>query len=153
MNCTRTASTRAILSEHSAASILKILNGSQVTARVSGPASLGFLHQSSNRSFSTSKPALIKEFFPAPENPNIRLTGPAWQHPVYTRAQMDSIQIAHRETKTWSDYVALTMVRILRWGLDTASGYKHDEAVALGHKDPEAAHKKYAMTERKYLVR
>ena len=66
---------------------------------------------------------------------------------------MNSIQIAHREAKTWSDYAALTIVRILRWGLDTASGYKHDHAVALGQKDPAAANKKYAMTERKYLVR
>lgn len=96
---------------------------------------------------------MIKDFFPKPDNPSIRTTQAAWQHPVYTPEQMNSIEIAHRETKNWSDWVALTMVRILRFGLDTASGYKHDEAVALGQKDPAAAHKKYAMDERKYLIR
>ena len=45
------------------------------------------------------------------------------------------------------------MVRILRFGLDFATGYKHDEAVALGERDPSAAKKKYGMTERKYLIR
>ena len=66
---------------------------------------------------------------------------------------MNRVKIAHREAKDWSDYVAMTMVRILRWGLDLATGYKHDHAVALGKKDPAAAEKKYAMTERKYMVR
>lgn len=37
--------------------------------------------------------------------------------------------------------------------MDLLTGYKHDEAVSLGHKDPALANTKFAMTERKYLVR
>jgi len=66
---------------------------------------------------------------------------------------MNSVKVAHREAKTWSDWVALAAIRTLRWGMDLATGYKHDEAVALGNKDPKAANKKYAMTERKYMIR
>jgi hypothetical protein len=66
---------------------------------------------------------------------------------------MDAVVVAHREAKTFSDKVAMMMVRILRWGLDLATGYKHDKAVALNKKDPAAAHQKYAMTERKYMIR
>ena len=65
---------------------------------------------------------------------------------------MDAVVVAHREAKTFSDKVAMTMVRILRWGLDLATGYKHDKAVALNKKDPAAANQRYAMTERKYMV-
>ena len=61
---------------------------------------------------------------------------------------MDSVVVAHREAKSFSDRVALGMARLLRWGLDTASGYKHEHAVALNAKDPVAAQKKYGMTER-----
>lgn len=66
---------------------------------------------------------------------------------------MNSVKVAHRDAKTWSDWVALAVIRTLRWGMDLATGYKHDEAVALGVKDPKAANKKYAMTERKYMIR
>jgi len=95
----------------------------------------------------------MKEFFPAPDAPSIRQTEAAWTHPVYTEAQMNEVIVAHREAKTYSDKVAMAMVRVLRFGLDLATGYKHDKAVALGAKDPNAARQKYAMNERKYMVR
>lgn len=84
-----------------------------------------------------------------------KIAGDGKTHPriSYTKEQMESIQIAHREAKTWSDWSALAAVRILRWGLDLATGYKHDEAVALGEKDPAKANQVYAMTERKYMIR
>jgi len=66
---------------------------------------------------------------------------------------MNDVAIAHREAKNWSDWVALTAVRTLRWGMDLASGYKHDKAVALGNKDPSQALQKFAMDEKKYLIR
>lgn len=66
---------------------------------------------------------------------------------------MRAVTIAHRRAKTWSDWVALSAVRLLRRSLDFATGYKHDNAVALNRKDPEAAVKMYAMTARKYLIR
>lgn len=95
----------------------------------------------------------MKEFFPTKDSEHIRITEAAWPHPVYTQEQMDAVVVAHREAKTFSDKVAMMMVRILRWGLDLATGYKHDKAVALNKKDPAAAHQKYAMTERKYMIR
>lgn len=73
--------------------------------------------------------------------------------PAYTEEQINQVVIAHREAKTLSDKVALTAVKILRWGLDFATGYKHERAVDLNAKDPKAAQKKYAMTEEKYLIR
>ena len=68
---------------------------------------------------------------------------------------MAEITIAHREAKTWSDWVALTMVRILRTGMDICSGYRHDEEVAAGQKAAKTGNgsKKFAMNERKWLVR
>lgn len=41
----------------------------------------------------------------------------------------------------------------MRWSFDLATGYKHDNAVALGKKDPSAAAKKYAMSEEKWMTR
>ncbi len=66
---------------------------------------------------------------------------------------MRQVIVAHREAKTMSDKVALSAVKFLRWGLDFATGYKHDKAVELDAKDPEAAREKYAMTEEKYMIR
>jgi len=66
---------------------------------------------------------------------------------------MNSVTVSHRETRDFSDRVALTMVRILRWGLDVASGYRHEKASELAKTDPVAAARKYGMTERKYLIR
>jgi len=66
---------------------------------------------------------------------------------------MNAVAIAHRDAKTWSDWVALSAIRTLRWGMDFVTGYKHDHAVSLGQKDPKAANKKVVMDERKYLIR
>ena len=66
---------------------------------------------------------------------------------------MRAVTIAHRRAKTWADWVALSAVRLLRTSLDFITGYKHDNAVALSQKDPEAAAKTHAMTARKYLIR
>jgi len=54
---------------------------------------------------------------------------------------MKSIAIAHRESKTWSDWVALGFCRVFRKSMDLSTGYRHDPT------------KPYAMTERKWLVR
>lgn len=66
---------------------------------------------------------------------------------------MLSVAFHHRETKDWRDKVAFTAVRILRWGLDIASGYRHGKAEKLAKLDPEEAQRKYGMTEKKYLTR
>lgn len=66
---------------------------------------------------------------------------------------MKEVIVAHRNAKTWSDRVALTMVKVLRWGLDRATGYVHKDARELAAMDSDAARKKYMMTERKYMIR
>lgn len=68
---------------------------------------------------------------------------------------MDDIKVAHRDTRNWSDWVALSMVRVLRFGTDLATGYRHDKEVARGEKSANDAvsTKRFAMNERKWLVR
>ncbi|KAF2274008.1 alternative oxidase-like protein [Westerdykella ornata] len=88
----------------------------------------------SRRDFSsTSSHPKITEFFPAKETERVRRTPAAWPHPIYTEEQMRAVEVAHREAKTWSDKVALSAVKILRWGLDTATGYKHNKPMTAYH--------------------
>ncbi|KAF2742672.1 alternative oxidase [Sporormia fimetaria CBS 119925] len=83
---------------------------------------------SSVRQFSvTSNQSLPREFFPENETEKVRRTPAAWPHPIYTEEQMRAVVIAHRDAKTWSDKVALIAVRVMRWGLDLATGYKHHQ--------------------------
>jgi len=95
----------------------------------------------SQRQFSTTRRSQL-DFFPPPKNlPSIKLTPPAWPHPEATESQLKSIDVAHRETRTFGDWIALSMVRVLRWGTDVATGYRHDPK------------KPYVMSERKWLIR
>lgn len=116
----------------------------------------------SRRQFTNTTPARFaeKEYFPPPkQTENIRYTPPAWHHPVYTEGQMNDIIVAHRETKKWSDWVALGMVRLLRFGMDTATGYSHPSEEAkkrarpLGLTHVRSWFGPSPMTERKWLMR
>ncbi|KAK5169123.1 inducible alternative oxidase 2 [Saxophila tyrrhenica] len=163
MQCTRRTAAHHILTKQSAASALKSLNGSITSSAASRPTFTLLQHQQTEprrqfslkpqRRFEASKNVLIKEFFPLKESEHIKKTPPAWHHPIYSEDQMNEVGPSHRETRNWSDRVALFMVRLLRGGLDLASGYKHDKAVKLNKQDPGAAQQKFAMTERKYLIR
>ena len=80
----------------------------------------------SRRHFSSTTPTRL-EFFEPPKNaPGIKLTPPAWHHPLYSEEDMKSIKVAHRESKTWSDWVALAFCRLFRKGMDISTGYRHD---------------------------
>ncbi|KAI9058370.1 alternative oxidase [Trametes sanguinea] len=46
-------------------------------------------------------------------------------HPVYTEEELRSVEVLHREAKTFSDKIAYNFVRLARWSFDIASGYKH----------------------------
>ncbi|KAH9854707.1 alternative oxidase [Lenzites betulinus] len=46
-------------------------------------------------------------------------------HPVYTPDELRSVEVLHREAKTFSDKIAYNFVKLARWGFDIASGYKH----------------------------
>lgn len=65
------------------------------------------------------------------------------------------VYFAHRVPKDFSDRVALAMVRLLRWGMDTATRYKHDVETPKKTGDSNAISetKPYYMSERKWLVR
>ncbi|EXJ89347.1 alternative oxidase, mitochondrial [Capronia epimyces CBS 606.96] len=95
----------------------------------------------SRRNFSLSRKAQL-EFFPPPKNlPHIKTTPPTWPHPDASDSQLKSIEIAHRECRTLSDKTAYNMVRLLRWGTDLVTGYRHDP------------NRPYVMNERKWLIR
>ena len=68
----------------------------------------------------------------------------------YTEEQMKSIQVAHRDTKNWADRIAISMVRLLRFGMDTATGYTHEKEEVKGTPQKKGW---FAMTERKWLTR
>ena len=73
----------------------------------------------------------------------------------------ENICVAHREAKNWSDYIALGLVRFLRWGTDIATGFKHNVPnpnLHPGDKDGVSGtmvgkQTKYAMSEKKWLIR
>ncbi|KAF2206278.1 hypothetical protein CERZMDRAFT_72234 [Cercospora zeae-maydis SCOH1-5] len=128
MNCTRTPATHAFLTKQSAASVLRVINnGSRSTLSAARPSFIGLQHQVAIRHLSTSndmQKMRSKDYFPEPDAPIIRETPSAWDHPVYTYEQMNNVQVARREARTMSDRVAIAFVRVLRWSLDTVSGYK-----------------------------
>lgn len=110
--------------------------------------------KSSSRNFSSSRAVLIeqKDVFPtvSPSTaPHIQRTETTWKHPVFTEKEMEKINVSHRETESFSDKIALSAIRFLRWGMDTATGYKHPEEIPAGEKNT----KKFEMTESKWLVR
>ena len=157
MNCNRVILTTAI-PKHFAFEILRILNRGSLTATSSArPASVGLQRHwtvPSNRQFSTSKRASIREFFPEPDAPNIKKTEAAWAHPVYTYEQMEAVKVAHRQAKTWPDYLAIGVMRVFRWGMDTATGYRHDHTQPNDQPtDGKQVRLKSLMTERKWLIR
>lgn len=46
-------------------------------------------------------------------------------HPVYSPEELRAVEVLHRQPQTFSDKVALYLVKLCRWGFDFASGYKH----------------------------
>ena len=72
---------------------------------------------------------------------------------------MNGIQVAHREKETWSDTIAIALLRLARFGMDTATGYSHptEEAKKKGSWLGLSKLKSWLgpsdMTERKWLVR
>lgn len=94
-----------------------------------------------SRQFSTSRKSQLEFFQPPKDLPHIKQTPASWPHPGVTDEQLKAVEIAHREPRTLSDKTAYNMVRLLRWGTDLATGYRHDP------------NKPYVMNERKWLIR
>lgn len=66
-----------------------------------------------------------------------------------------NVFFAHREPKDFSDRIALGMVKLLRWGTDIATRYKHDVDLpaTISSPNPVADTKPYQMSESKWLTR
>ncbi|KAF2088580.1 putative alternative oxidase AlxA [Saccharata proteae CBS 121410] len=96
----------------------------------------------SKRCFSSTPHTHIKEYFPQPDTEKVRKIEAAWAHPIYSYEDMKRVTIAHRDAKNWSDWVALAMIRTMRWGFDLASGYHHAKPG-----------ERFRMNERKYMIR
>lgn len=79
--------------------------------------------------------------------------------PSYSEENMHEIEIAHRVQNGWRDRVAGVMVRLLRFGMDTATGYSHPTEEAkqkgswLGLQKLKSWIGPSPMTERKWLIR
>jgi ubiquinol oxidase len=150
----RVATRGSVASKRAAAQILKTYTrnaGLRPTFVIAQHAQLASHAQ---RTFSTSRNnSKINEFFEQKETEKVRRTPAAWEHPAYTVEQMNAVVVAHREARTWAEKFALYAVKFMRFGLDTATGYRHERAVALNAKDPEAARRKFGMTEEKYMIR
>ncbi|KAL5114408.1 inducible alternative oxidase 2 [Pleosporales sp. CAS-2024a] len=150
-----TALSRTSASKRAATQILKAINGPRVGLRSAFVVAQHIPDVSSTRRHLSSSPNTrnIKEFFEQKPTEKVRKTPAAWSHPAYSAEQMEAVVVAHHEAKTLSDKLALAAVSLMRWGFDIATGYKHDKAVALNEKNPEAAKRKYGMTEEKYMIR
>ena len=72
---------------------------------------------------------------------------------------MKDIEVVHRKKETFSDGVALVMLRLARFGMDTATGYSHPTEEAkkagswLGLSKMKSWIGQSPMTERKWLIR
>lgn len=112
-------------------------------------------HPSHSRQFSSTSRTRLRDYFPEPEHGQIFKTEAAWPHPPASYEQMKNISYAHRKPKDFSDRVALFMVRMLRFGMDTATRYKHDveSPKKAGDGNALVETKPYSMSERKWLVR
>lgn len=64
----------------------------------------------------------MRDFFPVKETRYIRTTPPAWPHHGYTYEQMTEVAEGHREPKTLGDKAAWALMKLCKWGMDTATG-------------------------------
>lgn len=94
------------------------------------------------RTSHTHKPIALTDTPPSPA---------AWPHPAYSESAIQQINVARREIRNWPDWIAFNAVRILRWGTDLATGYRHEAELKKLEKNPNA--ERYQMTEKRWLVR
>ncbi|WKT52607.1 Alternative oxidase superfamily [Fusarium oxysporum f. sp. vasinfectum] len=102
--------------------------------------------------FSTTSASHLRDFFPAKETPQIRMTTPTWPHPGYTEEDMLAVVPGHRKPETWGDWVAWKLIRLARWCMDKATNMKPDQQV--DKKNPTTAVVAgQPLTEAQWLVR
>ncbi|KAI0917335.1 hypothetical protein AcW1_007450 [Taiwanofungus camphoratus] len=75
-------------------------------------------------------------------------------HPVYSPEELRSVEIMHRKARNLSDKVAWAFVRVLRWGFDIATAYKHKPVPPGSNMTLQELRKGgYCMDERHWLRR
>ncbi|KAK4644091.1 Alternative oxidase mitochondrial precursor [Podospora bellae-mahoneyi] len=104
------------------------------------------------RSFSSTRAAHLKDFFPVKETAYIRKTPPAWPHHGYTEEEMLAVVPQHRKPGSLSDWLAWKLVRLCRWGTDIATGIKPEQQVDKSNPTTAVAAQK-PLTEAQWLVR
>lgn len=105
------------------------------------------LHAS--RCFSTTRPAQLRDFFPAKDTPLIKTTPASWPHPGYTMEEMKAVEVGHRPPRTTADWLAWKTVRLARWCMDTATGMDRDQKV--DKKNPTTALDAKPLTEAQWV--
>ncbi|CAK7219909.1 inducible alternative oxidase 2 [Sporothrix bragantina] len=107
---------------------------------------------SSVSSFSTTTSARMRDFFPVQETEHIRQTPPAWPHHGFTEAEMLAVVPGHRAPETIGDKIAWRLMRICRWGMDTATGMKRDQKTDKSNPTTAVAAEK-PLTEAQWMIR
>ncbi|KAG9042003.1 hypothetical protein FS837_011456 [Tulasnella sp. UAMH 9824] len=75
-------------------------------------------------------------------------------HPVYTAEEVNAVKVLQRERKTIGDKIAAGCVRVLRFGFDILSRYKHREIPAGSNMSlQELRAKGYSMDDSRWLMR
>ncbi|KIO29229.1 hypothetical protein M407DRAFT_171617 [Tulasnella calospora MUT 4182] len=75
-------------------------------------------------------------------------------HPVYTAEEVNAVKVLKHERKTLSDKVASACVRVLRFGFDILSRYKHSTIPAGSNMSlQELRAKGYSMDDSRWLMR
>lgn len=80
----------------------------------------------------------------------------SWRGDSYTEEQViNNVYFAHRKPQDFSDRVALSLVRFLRFCMDKATGYKHNVEKPKKASDSGAVQETQplTMTETKWLIR
>ncbi|QRV74528.1 alternative oxidase [Ceratobasidium sp. AG-Ba] len=77
-----------------------------------------------------------------------------WEIPVYTKAELEQVNVTHREPDCVGDRIALKLVKLCRWGFDMLSGYRSKPIPAGSSMTvAELRDKGYVMTESQWLTR
>ncbi|KAK2613991.1 hypothetical protein N8I77_000855 [Diaporthe amygdali] len=104
------------------------------------------------RHFSSTPKNSLRDFFPAKETENIRVTPPAWPHHGSTEAEMLAVEPGHRPPVTLGDKFAWYLMRACRWGMDAVNGLSKDQKT--DKKSPTTAVvAEQPLTEAQWLVR
>lgn len=90
-------------------------------------------HSQPSRSFSSTSPTQLRDFFPVQDTPHIQKTKPAWPHHGYTLNEMAAVVPAHRIPEGFGEWAAWKIVRVARYWMDKATGMSRAQQVDKKH--------------------